>query len=95
MSACARGRYSVPRGSSASPSVRVSRTTPTIVRQLLVSFGWPTRRNRSPMGFAPAKNFFTTRSLEGVLHDAGFAEVNVRPAGGLPLVRRELHAVAT
>jgi 2-polyprenyl-3-methyl-5-hydroxy-6-metoxy-1,4-benzoquinol methylase len=39
--------------------------------------------------------FFTTRSLEGVLRDAGFGEVDVRPAGGLPLVRRGLHAVAT
>src|SRR2546426_8926804 len=38
---CARGRYRVPRGASVSPSVRVSRTTPTIVRQLLVSFTWP------------------------------------------------------
>ena len=39
--------------------------------------------------------FFTTRSLQGVLRDGGFAEVDVRPAGGLPLVRRGLHAVAT
>ena len=38
--------------------------------------------------------FFTERSLRGVLHDAGFAEVDVRAAGGLPLLRRGLHAVA-
>ena len=39
--------------------------------------------------------FFTARSLEGILRDAGFAAVDVRAAGGLPLVRRGLHAVAT
>lgn len=38
--------------------------------------------------------FFTGRSLEAVLRDAGFADVDVRAAGGLPLLRRGLHAVA-
>jgi SAM-dependent methyltransferase len=38
--------------------------------------------------------FFTARSLRGVLRDAGFAEVAIDPVGGLPLLRRALHAVA-
>lgn len=38
--------------------------------------------------------FFTARTLGAVLSDAGFAEVDVRPAGGLPLLRSALHAVA-
>jgi SAM-dependent methyltransferase len=38
--------------------------------------------------------FFTARSLSGVVGDAGFAEVEVRAVGGVPLVRRELRVVA-
>jgi SAM-dependent methyltransferase len=38
--------------------------------------------------------FFTARSLRTVLRDAGFAEVDVRAAGGVPLLRRGLHARA-
>jgi 2-polyprenyl-3-methyl-5-hydroxy-6-metoxy-1,4-benzoquinol methylase len=38
--------------------------------------------------------FFTARSLRAMLLDAGFADVEVRTAGGLPLLRRALHAVA-
>jgi SAM-dependent methyltransferase len=39
--------------------------------------------------------FFTARSLEGMLRDAGFAEVEVRATGGLPVLRRGLHALAS
>jgi SAM-dependent methyltransferase len=39
--------------------------------------------------------FFTARSLEEVLRDAGFAELDLRAVGGLPLLRRQLQAVAT
>lgn len=38
--------------------------------------------------------FFTARSLRAVLADAGFADVEVRAVGGVPLLRRGLHAVA-
>jgi SAM-dependent methyltransferase len=38
--------------------------------------------------------FFTARSLEAVVRDAGFAEVEVQRVGGVPLVRRELRVVA-
>ena len=38
--------------------------------------------------------FFTARSLRDVLRDAGFAAVDVRAVGGVPLLRRGLHAVA-
>jgi SAM-dependent methyltransferase len=38
--------------------------------------------------------FFTARTLRTVLRDAGFATVSVRGAGGVPLLRRALHAVA-
>ena len=39
--------------------------------------------------------FFTARTLRAVLRDAGFSRVEVRGAGGVPLLRRGLHAVAT
>jgi 2-polyprenyl-6-hydroxyphenyl methylase/3-demethylubiquinone-9 3-methyltransferase len=38
--------------------------------------------------------FFTARTLEAVLRDAGFADVDVRAVGGVPLLRDALHAVA-
>jgi SAM-dependent methyltransferase len=38
--------------------------------------------------------FFTARSLEAVVRDAGFADVEVRGVGGAPGVRRELRVVA-
>jgi SAM-dependent methyltransferase len=38
--------------------------------------------------------FFTARSLEALVRDAGFAEVQVRGVGGVPGVRRELRVVA-
>ena len=38
--------------------------------------------------------FFTARSLRALLTDAGFAEVDVRAAGGPPLLRRSLEAIA-
>jgi SAM-dependent methyltransferase len=38
--------------------------------------------------------FFTARSLEAVVRDTGFAEVDVRAAGGVPAMRRELRVVA-
>jgi SAM-dependent methyltransferase len=38
--------------------------------------------------------FFTERSLRGVLEAAGFAEIEIEAVGGVPLVRRALHAVA-
>ena len=38
--------------------------------------------------------FFTARSLRALLTGAGFAEVDVRPAGGPPLLRRSLEAIA-
>jgi SAM-dependent methyltransferase len=38
--------------------------------------------------------FFTARSLEAVVRDAGFAQVDVRAAGGVPGLRRELRVVA-
>jgi SAM-dependent methyltransferase len=38
--------------------------------------------------------FFTARSLRALLEDAGFADVKVRAVGGVPLLRRGLHAVA-
>ncbi len=38
--------------------------------------------------------FFTERSLRSLLEDAGFADVDVRAAGGVPFLRRGLHAVA-
>jgi ubiquinone/menaquinone biosynthesis C-methylase UbiE len=37
--------------------------------------------------------FFTAGTLEAMLHDAGFADVDVRAVGGVPLLRRALHAV--
>jgi SAM-dependent methyltransferase len=39
--------------------------------------------------------FFTPRTLREVLADAGFAEVEIRAVGGVPGVRRALHAVAS
>jgi len=38
--------------------------------------------------------FFTARTLHGVLADAGFRDIDVAAAGGLPLLRRGLHAMA-
>ena len=38
--------------------------------------------------------FFTARSLRSLLAVAGFADVDVHPAGGPPLLRRSLHAIA-
>jgi ubiquinone/menaquinone biosynthesis C-methylase UbiE len=38
--------------------------------------------------------FFTSRTLREVLADAGFPDADVRAAGGPPLLRRALHAVA-
>jgi SAM-dependent methyltransferase len=38
--------------------------------------------------------FFTARSLEAVLTEAGFAELRVRADGGLPALRHSLFAVA-
>ncbi|MDX6723893.1 MAG: hypothetical protein QOD73_2297 [Solirubrobacteraceae bacterium] len=38
--------------------------------------------------------FFTSRTLREVLADAGFPDAEVRAAGGPPLLRRALHAVA-
>jgi SAM-dependent methyltransferase len=38
--------------------------------------------------------FFTERSLRSLLEDAGFADVEVRTVGGVPWLRRALHAVA-
>jgi SAM-dependent methyltransferase len=38
--------------------------------------------------------FFTARSLRAVLVATGFAEIDVRASGGVPLVRRGLHVVA-
>jgi 2-polyprenyl-6-hydroxyphenyl methylase/3-demethylubiquinone-9 3-methyltransferase len=38
--------------------------------------------------------FFTARSLRTVLEDAGFAEVEIQPVGGVPLLRRGVHVVA-
>jgi SAM-dependent methyltransferase len=37
--------------------------------------------------------FFTARTLRAVLVDAGFADVEVRAVGGVPLLRRGLHAI--
>jgi 2-polyprenyl-3-methyl-5-hydroxy-6-metoxy-1,4-benzoquinol methylase len=37
--------------------------------------------------------FFTARSLAAVVRDAGFADVEVRAAGGVPGLRRELRLV--
>jgi hypothetical protein len=36
----------------------------------------------------------TARALEAMVHDAGFAEVDVPAAGCVPLPRRELRVVA-
>jgi hypothetical protein len=33
--------------------------------------------------------------LRALLADAGFAEIDVRPTGGPPLLRRAFHAVAS
>jgi 2-polyprenyl-6-hydroxyphenyl methylase/3-demethylubiquinone-9 3-methyltransferase len=38
--------------------------------------------------------FFTAGSLRSLLEDAGFADVDIRAVGGVPLLRRGLHAVA-
>jgi SAM-dependent methyltransferase len=38
--------------------------------------------------------FFTARTLRAALADAGFAEVDVRAVGGVPFLRRALHAIA-
>jgi SAM-dependent methyltransferase len=38
--------------------------------------------------------FFTNRTLRAVLEDAGFADVDIRAVGRLPLLRDGLHAVA-
>jgi SAM-dependent methyltransferase len=38
--------------------------------------------------------FFTARALRDMLEAAGFADVDVRASGGVPLLRRALHAVA-
>jgi SAM-dependent methyltransferase len=38
--------------------------------------------------------FFTARSLRAVLTDAGFADIDVRASGGVPLLRHGLHVVA-
>jgi 2-polyprenyl-3-methyl-5-hydroxy-6-metoxy-1,4-benzoquinol methylase len=38
--------------------------------------------------------FFTAGSLRAMLVESGFAEVDVHSAGGVPFVRRALHAIA-
>ena len=38
--------------------------------------------------------FFTARTLHAVLSEAGFADVEVRAVGGVPLLRAALHAIA-
>jgi SAM-dependent methyltransferase len=38
--------------------------------------------------------FFSARTLRAVLADAGFAEIAIAATGGVPLLRRGLHAVA-
>jgi SAM-dependent methyltransferase len=39
--------------------------------------------------------FFTARTLDAILRDAGFAELEIRPHGGLPLARRAFHVCAS
>jgi ubiquinone/menaquinone biosynthesis C-methylase UbiE len=39
--------------------------------------------------------FFTTRSLESVIGDAGFRDVRIEAVGGPPLLRHALHACAS
>ena len=38
--------------------------------------------------------FFTARTLRAVLEDAGFRHIDVEAVGGVPLLRRALHATA-
>lgn len=38
--------------------------------------------------------FFSARTLDGLLRDAGFGEIDLRAAGGPPLLRAAFHAVA-
>jgi len=39
--------------------------------------------------------FFTARSLTAALQRAGFTQVDIAPTGGVPLLRRALHACAS
>ncbi|PTL59865.1 hypothetical protein C7Y72_09490 [Paraconexibacter algicola] len=39
--------------------------------------------------------FFSARTLDGLLRDAGFAEVDLRAVGGPPLLRHSFHVVAS
>ncbi len=70
-------------------------TTPNQARLTLAAEalrGAPLERRLDPRG--DHLRFFTARTLRGVLTDAGFADVVVRAAGGLPPARRALQAVA-
>ena len=70
-------------------------TTPNLARLRVAAealAGGPLERRLDPR--ADHLRFFTARTLAAVLGGAGFGDVTVRRAGGLPLLRRSLRAIA-
>ena len=65
---------------------------PRLVVALEALLGRPLEDRLDPR--ADHLRFFTRRTLHGVLTGAGFTQVRVGRAGGLPLARQALHAVA-
>ena len=70
-------------------------TTPYHGRMHVASLAlWPGALERHFDPRADHLRFFTARSLQGVVQEAGFADVDVRAVGGVPILRRELRVVA-
>ena len=65
---------------------------PRLVVALEALRGRPLERRLDPR--ADHLRFFTPRTLRAVLEGAGFQQVQVAGAGGLPLARPALHALA-
>ena len=72
------------------PGGRLLLTTPNHGRVALAVFG--VERYSEPLG--DHLHLYTRRSLAGLLDEFGFAEIDVRAAGGVPLLRPALTARA-
>jgi 2-polyprenyl-6-hydroxyphenyl methylase/3-demethylubiquinone-9 3-methyltransferase len=69
-------------------------TTPYHGRAALVALALAGRVDAHFDPRADHLRFFTARTLRAVLADAGFADVEVRAVGRVPLLRAGLHAIA-
>jgi len=73
---------------------RLLATTPYHGRVSVATLGLAGRFDEHADPRGDHLRFFTARSLRAVLLEAGFVEGDVRAVGGVPFLRRALHAVA-